>query len=69
MPEDTSSIQITLRNATKSTFSAFAQTEINSIVDAILTMSLSNKEDQDDDIDTDLDDIISEIKILEERGS
>ena len=67
MAEEKTVASDTLRNTTDSSAAAIAQTEINSIIDAIPKLSLSNANNQDDDIDADLDNIISEIKILEER--
>ena len=68
MAEEKTVTTDTLRNTTESSAAAIAQTEINSIIDAIPKLSLSNANNQDDDdIDADLDNIISEIKILEER--
>ena len=66
MAENTHLFENTLRNTTKSEASAIAQTEIKSIVDAIPKISLLKTNDQDDDIDTDLDNIIRKM-ILEER--
>ena len=68
MAEDKTVTTDTLRNTTESSAAAIAQTEINSIFDSIPKLSLSNENNQgDNDIDADLDNIISEIKILEER--
>ena len=67
MADDKTVTDDKLRNTSESTASAIAQTEIISIIDAIAKLSLSNANDQDDDIDADLGNMISGIKILEER--